>query len=103
MKPEEQWTTRKVTRIECPKCQYDKGTEDEDGTVRCQFCNEVIVEKGKSTIVSELPKCDFCSEEAHYDGKTTMGSWANMCHTHFKTLGIGLGVGRGQLLAIKAD
>ena len=48
--------------------------------------------------------CDFCiaqgkkKVEAVYDGKTIYGSWAFMCEYHFKICGIGLGVGKGQLL-----
>ena len=58
--------------------------------------------------VASLPGCDICKMEfpsskpnpAKYDGKTTQGSWANMCTTHFKSIGIGLGTGRGQKLVL---
>lgn len=53
--------------------------------------------------VSKLPKCDFCSAVALYDGKTTMGPWANMCPRHFRTYGIGLGLGKGQKLIEKKN
>jgi len=48
--------------------------------------------------VSSLPSCDFCGNTARYDGKTHQGPWANMCPTCFKKYGVGLGLGRGQLL-----
>ena len=54
-------------------------------------------------VVSRLPKCDFCSATAQYDGKTRMGPWANMCPMHFRTYGIGLGLGRGQKLVLKRN
>jgi hypothetical protein len=43
-------------------------------------------------------KCDFCKRNAAYDGKTKSGHWANMCEKHFIVHGIGIGLGRGQLL-----
>ena len=59
-----------------------------------------------TTTVTTLPACDICSpdttptgrREAAYDGKTHNGPWAYMCHTHFGTHGVGLGLGRGQRL-----
>jgi hypothetical protein len=56
----------------------------------------------KQVIVDKLPKCDFCEYPAAYDGKTKMGPWANMCETHFKTFGVGLGTGQGQKLILEA-
>lgn len=44
-------------------------------------------------------KCDLCSQKATHDGKTRMGPWAFMCGSCFKTYGIGLGLGKGQILA----
>lgn len=54
-------------------------------------------------VVPKLPYCDFCNDqgkkvEANYDGKTILGPWANMCEEHFKSYGVGLGLGRGQRL-----
>lgn len=51
-------------------------------------------------LVTELPKCDFCTQKAEYDGKTLSGPWTYMCKTHFKTEGIGLGLGKGQQLIL---
>lgn len=56
--------------------------------------------------VSKLPNCDFCTQEgntveAAYDGKTAYGPWANMCERHFRSLGVGLGTGRGQRLVLR--
>ncbi len=52
--------------------------------------------------VSKTPDCDLCPDEtkqpAKYDGKTVYGPWAYMCATHFGEAGIGLGLGRGQIL-----
>jgi len=52
-------------------------------------------------VVSRLPKCDFCGKQAQYDGKTVMGPWANMCPTHFRMYGRGLGLGKGQKLVLR--
>ena len=52
-------------------------------------------------VVSRLPKCDFCPTTAQYDAKTRMGPWANMCPTHFRMYGYGLGLGRGQKLILR--
>ena len=38
--------------------------------------------------------------EAGYDGATTMGPWADMCESHFRQYGTGLGLGMGQRLII---
>lgn len=51
--------------------------------------------------VEKLPKCDFCDKLALYDGRTTMGPWAHMCEEHFRTHGVGLGVGKGQKLVAR--
>ena len=48
--------------------------------------------------VSQLPTCDFCGERARYDGATKLGPWAFMCQKDWLTNGIGLGLGKGQLL-----
>ena len=54
-----------------------------------------------TTKVSKLPKCDLCSKEAKYDGKTKFGQWGYMCEEHFKSYGIGLGLGKGQKLIVE--
>lgn len=41
-------------------------------------------------------ECDLCGSKTGYDCKTRMGSWAYLCETHFKSLGVGLGTGKGQ-------
>jgi len=48
--------------------------------------------------VPTRPKCDFCSELSIVDGKTRIGCWANMCLIHFRSFGVGLGLGKGQVL-----
>jgi len=50
--------------------------------------------------------CDFCKKEgkevrAEYDGKTKEIMWAWMCDKHFKSHGVGLGLGKGQKLIYK--
>lgn len=45
-------------------------------------------------------KCDICGEsvgEKFVDGKTTMGPWGILCVTCHKSVGVGLGLGKGQL------
>ena len=60
--------------------------------------------------VPSLPLCDICrypvigqgvETVARYDGKTTMGPWANMCERHFRSVGVGLGLGKGQKLILR--
>lgn len=44
--------------------------------------------------------CDICHSQVgqeYVDGKTVYGPWANMCTGCFNTVGIGLGVGLGQM------
>lgn len=53
-----------------------------------------------TTEVRSLPNCDFCGAEAHYDAKTNMGPWGYMCEAHYRTHGIGLGLGKGQRLIV---
>lgn len=53
----------------------------------------------KTEIHSEK-ECDFCDSKADYDGKTKLGAWAYMCETHYKSLGVGLGTGKGQKLEV---
>ena len=43
-------------------------------------------------------KCDFCGEKAKYDGKTFRGPWAYMCGSCYQANGVGLGIGKGQIL-----
>ena len=44
------------------------------------------------------PQCDFCGSPALVDGKTKMGHWAFLCLFHYRIWGVGLGLGRGQVL-----
>ena len=46
-----------------------------------------------------MPRCDICKKEkAIIDGKTVYGPWAFMCEKCFHEVGIGLGLGKGQIL-----
>ena len=58
----------------------------------------------KSVEVTKLPLCDIDREhgEAYADGKTIYGPWAYMCKPCFDVTGVGLGLGRGQVLVIWA-
>lgn len=51
--------------------------------------------------IAEIPQCNFCPELAEYDGATTLGHWAYMCRRHFDSVGIGIGIGKGQKLVKK--
>lgn len=51
--------------------------------------------------VAALPKCDMCDKLAMYDGKTQFGPWGNMCKGHFALFGVGLGLGKGQMLVLE--
>ena len=55
--------------------------------------------------VPKLPQCDvpMCTQVAVVDGKTVYGHWAYMCPRHFRTLGVGLGLGRGQVLVLESE
>jgi len=55
-----------------------------------------------TTEIHSEKDCDFCDSKAGYDGKTKLGAWAYMCKTHFNSLGIGLGTGKGQKLELVA-
>lgn len=52
--------------------------------------------------VSKLPMCDVCDMNvATYDGRTKQGPWAYMCKECYKSIGVGLGIGKGQQLVVK--
>ncbi len=52
-------------------------------------------------IVAEYPACVFCRQRpAQVDGKTKQGVRAYMCAGCFELQGIGLGLGKGQLLVM---
>ena len=70
--------------------------------------------EGKTlVVVDKIPNCDMCVDTddtedikfkpAYADGKTTMGQWANMCWECFNVIGVGLGVGLGQVLQLRSD
>lgn len=57
-------------------------------------------------ILSQRPNCSFCGlppVPATVDGKTTLGPWAYMCENHFDKVGVGLGMGLGQVLLCSDD
>ena len=51
-------------------------------------------------------KCDLCGKRnllRYVDGATRMGPWANMCPSCYTKLGVGLGLGKGQMYAWQGD
>ena len=54
--------------------------------------------KYTQVLVECLPKCEFCEHDAYIDGKTSFGIWANMCKKCHLERGVGIGLGKGQLL-----
>lgn len=56
------------------------------------------MKKEKVVMMPKLPKCSFCDGIATVDGKTVDGPWAYMCPRCFLKFGVGLGLGRGQVL-----
>ena len=75
--------------------------EDVQEAVNLWEKGEVV--PGKATTIQNQISCDMCFTPAIVDGKTLGGNWANMCTKHFFKLGVGLGVGRGQVLIWKRD
>jgi hypothetical protein len=55
--------------------------------------------------VNQIPKCDIpgCTEQAYVDAKTIHGPWANLCVEHYKSLGIGVGKGLGQIYVLETS
>jgi len=62
------------------------------------------VKKHEAVRVQTLPLCDMCkgfTTKAHYDCKTTDGPWGYLCEKHFRSNGMGLGLGLGQRLILE--
>ncbi|MNV23468.1 hypothetical protein D3C71_1144800 [compost metagenome] len=56
--------------------------------------------------LSPLRGCDVCDRDfldIMYDAKTVGGPWGNLCEDCFKTGGVGLGVGLGQMYRRQPD
>ena len=51
--------------------------------------------------LQKIPPCDLCSKPATYDAKTLNGSWAYLCNRCFKVHGVGLGLGKEQIIIQK--
>ena len=63
-------------------------------------------EKPKKFWGGSEPKCDFCGRttmKKFIDGATIAGPWAMMCIPCHRTLGMGLGLGKGQLYQKQKD
>jgi hypothetical protein len=56
-----------------------------------------------ATMVASYPDCDFCGRQARYDAKTSAGPWGNLCANHYRTHGVGLGLGKGQRLVASTE
>jgi hypothetical protein len=74
-----------------------------------------MAENGTVAYVTQLPECDICkyvgtqSEKdsparALYDFRTKDGRWAMGCAPHWEShrMHEGLGIGKGQMLVVKA-
>ena len=50
----------------------------------------------------ELKECDICHAKnlnIYIDGRTLRGPWANMCILCHAAIGVGSGIGKGQMYA----
>jgi len=63
--------------------------------------------RGLAFFDTDFGKCDVCpargvrpeaAMDAVVEGKTVFGVWGRMCPGCFREAGVGLGVGRGQVL-----
>jgi hypothetical protein len=56
-------------------------------------------------VVMRLPDCDIDSGHgaAAYDAKTKQGPWGYLCEDCYADHGIGLGLGKGQRLVLRAE
>ena len=67
------------------------------------------VKEPNTSYLHQIPDCDICrtmgvTVEALYDAMmSSTGQWAYMCDKHMQERGAGLGVGRGQRLALRSD
>jgi hypothetical protein len=61
--------------------------------------------KGTEVVVDALPPCDWDATHgpASYDFKSTSGPWGYGCDACFKERGMGLGLGIGQKLILRAS
>ena len=49
--------------------------------------------------LAQIPNCDLCKQsEAYADGAMISGPWAYMCKECFRKHGVGIGLGKGQIL-----
>ena len=54
---------------------------------------------GRATdALRKRPTCNFCDKLAVVDAMINAGLWAYLCPIHYLEHGIGLGIGRGQVL-----
>jgi len=55
--------------------------------------------------VPRIPSCDirWCSRDAVVDARTVYGFWGYLCYPHFMSLGVGLGIGKGQVLVLDSE
>lgn len=79
----------------------------DDMAVLENYLESKKIVRGTSVTYYEVIKCDVCAsrnidKNAVVDGKTVMGAWSFMCKDHFRELGVGIGLGRGQVI-IQSD
>lgn len=64
------------------------------------------IANGKVYWVGDVDNCDICTvsmANKFVDGKTIYGSWATMCQSCHKRIGMGFGAGKGQLYEKQSD
>lgn len=76
---------------------------EEDMVTLYNILESKKIVSGWSAMAYEEPKCDICpargtNYRAVVDGRMHNGAWAFMCKDHFRENGIGLGMGKGQVL-----
>lgn len=58
----------------------------------------------KKWLGSKPDTCNICSQpfkNVFIDGRTRMGPWGLLCSGCHRTIGVGLGLGKGQLYDLK--
>jgi len=61
------------------------------------------INSDQEVVIEKLVQCDLCKiAEAKYDARSKMGPWGYMCQKCFGFYGIGLGIGKGQKLVVRA-
>ena len=71
--------------------------------IECEFGCCYPTKPYTTASLAEIPTCDICKKvDAYVDGAMTSGPWAYMCKECFEEHGVGIGLGKGQIL-IKSE